>query len=105
MAMSKGDEYADYPPPGMEVRLIQRHAELNGSRVLEIGCGRGRLTRQLAPLASSVVAIEPDAARIAVARRLLAAEGVNNVTFRVASAERLRPGGEPFEVAVFSWSL
>jgi 16S rRNA A1518/A1519 N6-dimethyltransferase RsmA/KsgA/DIM1 with predicted DNA glycosylase/AP lyase activity len=89
----------------MEVRLIQRHADLTDRRILEIGCGDGRLTRQFAPLASTVVAIEPDAARIAVARRLLAAEGNSNVTFRVASAERLRPGGEPFEVAVFSWSL
>jgi 2-polyprenyl-3-methyl-5-hydroxy-6-metoxy-1,4-benzoquinol methylase len=104
-SMTTVKEHADYPPPGMEVRLIERHAHLTDRRILEIGCGDGRLTRQLAPLASSVVAIEPDADRIAVARRLLAAEGISNVTFRVASAERLRRGGEPFEVAVFSWSL
>jgi len=99
------DEYADYPPPGMEVRLIQRHADLSGRRILEIGCGRGRLTRELAHLASSVVAIDPDPARIADARRLKASEGMSNVSFRVATAERLRPSGEPFEVALFSWSL
>jgi ubiquinone/menaquinone biosynthesis C-methylase UbiE len=89
----------------MELRLLQRFVDLNGRRILEIGCGDGRLTRQLAPLASRVVAIEPDSAKIALARRLAAAEGIGNVSFRVASAERLRLGGDPFEVALFSWSL
>ena len=103
--MAKVDEYADYPPPGMEIRLIERHADLRGRRILEIGCGRGRLTREFAHLASSVVAIDPDPTRIAEARRLKASIGMSNVSFRVASAERLRPSGEPFEVALFSWSL
>ena len=89
----------------MEFGLIERYVELKGRRILEIGCGDGRLTRPLASLASSVVAIEPDPARIALARRLAASEGINNVTFRVNSAERLRLGGDPFEVALFSWSL
>jgi ubiquinone/menaquinone biosynthesis C-methylase UbiE len=89
----------------MEVRLIERYVDLKGRRILEIGCGDGRLTRQIAPLASSVVAIEPDSAEIALARRLAASEGVSNVSFRVGSAERLRRGGDPFEVALFSWSL
>jgi ubiquinone/menaquinone biosynthesis C-methylase UbiE len=99
------DEYADYPRPGMEVRLFERYVDLKGRRILEIGCGGGRLTRQFAHLASSVVAIEPDPARIATARRLAASEGIRNVSFRVGSAESLRLRGEPFEVALFSWSL
>jgi ubiquinone/menaquinone biosynthesis C-methylase UbiE len=99
------EHLSDYPPAGMELRLIQRHVGLKARRILEIGCGDGRLTRQFAPLASSVVAIEPDAAKIAVARRLAASEGISNVSFRVAAAERLRLGGDPFEVALFSWSL
>jgi ubiquinone/menaquinone biosynthesis C-methylase UbiE len=103
--MTRIDEYADYPPPGMEVRLFERHVDLSGRRILEIGCGDGRLTREFAHLASSVVAIEPDPARIADARRMAASEGITNVSFRVASAERLRLSGEPFEVALFSWSL
>jgi ubiquinone/menaquinone biosynthesis C-methylase UbiE len=89
----------------MEVRIIERYVGLNDRRILEIGCGDGRLTRQIAPLASSVVAIEPDAAKIATARRLVASQGITNVSFRVGSAQHLRLGGEPFEVALFSWSL
>lgn len=96
---------SDYPPPGMEIRLIQRFVVLRGRRVLEIGCGDGRLTRMYAPLASRVVAIEPDSARIAAARRAAATEGVNNVSFRVGQAERVRLGGDQFDIALFSWSL
>ena len=96
---------SDYPPAGVEVRLIERLVKLNDRRILEIGCGDGRLTRQYAPLASSVVAIEPDPARIREARRAAATEGLTNVSFRVGTAERLRLGGGPFDIALFSWSL
>jgi ubiquinone/menaquinone biosynthesis C-methylase UbiE len=96
---------SDYPPPGMEVGLIQRFVDLRGRRILEIGCGDGRLTRQYAPFAASVVAVEPDPAKIAAARRAAAAEGVDNVSFRVGVAERARFGADPFDVALFSWSL
>ena len=99
------DTVSDYPPPGMEVRLIERYVGLNGRRILEIGAGDGRLTRQLAPLASSVVAIEPDPAEVALAKQRIASDGISNVTFRVGSAERLRKGDRPFDVALFSWSL
>ena len=92
---------SDYPPAGVEVRLIERLVKLNGQRILEIGCGDGRLTRQYAPLASTVVAIEPDPARIREARRA----GRTNVSFRVGTAEGLRLGGGPFDIALFSWSL
>ena len=89
----------------MEVRLIGRFVGLEGRRILEIGCGDGRLTRELAPLASQVVAIEPDAAKVTLARGLAASEGISNVSFRVGSAQQLRLRAEPFEVVLFSWSL
>lgn len=88
----------------MEVRLIERYVPLQARRILEIGCGDGRLTRELAQLADSVVAIEPDAALIADGRRLLSSEGIANVSFRIGSAEKLQLR-DRFEVAIFSWSL
>jgi ubiquinone/menaquinone biosynthesis C-methylase UbiE len=89
----------------MEVGLIQRFVDLRGKRVLEIGCGDGRLTRQYAALAESVVAIEPEAELIRDARRLAAEAKIANVSFRVGSAERVRFGGGAFDIALFSWSL
>jgi ubiquinone/menaquinone biosynthesis C-methylase UbiE len=98
------EELSDYPPPGVEVRLIERFVQLKGKRILEIGCGDGRLTLQFAPLATDVIAIDPSGPDIEAARRAAAAAGITNVSFREASAEKLPVGG-PFDVAVFSWSL
>jgi ubiquinone/menaquinone biosynthesis C-methylase UbiE len=94
-----------YPPDGLEVRLIERFTSLNRKHVLEIGCGDGRLTLQYAPLAASVLAIDPDAASIAQARWQQAQLGVRNVDFGVGSIERLPDRGAPFDLALFSWSL
>ena len=104
--MKRGVEpLSDYPPPGIELRAIERFVPLAGRHILELGCGDGRLTRAIAPSALTVVAVEPDSAKIALARRTAASEGITNVSFRVGSAERLRAGSAPFEVALFSWSL
>jgi len=89
----------------MELRLIRRLVEPKGRRVLEIGCGDGRLTREYARLTKNVLAIEPDPASISEARRAFAAEGITNVSFRVGSAQRVRFGGGAFDIALFSWSL
>jgi ubiquinone/menaquinone biosynthesis C-methylase UbiE len=96
---------SDYPPPGMELRLIQRFADPEGRRVLEVGCGDGRLTREYARLAANVVAIDPDPASIAAARKAFAADGITNVRFGVGSAQRVRFSGGAFDIALFSWSL
>jgi 2-polyprenyl-3-methyl-5-hydroxy-6-metoxy-1,4-benzoquinol methylase len=94
-----------YPPDGLEVRLIERYTSLRHKHVLEIGCGDGRLTLQYAPVAASVLAIDPDGASIDEARWQQAQLGVRNVDFRVGSIERLPDRGAPFDVALFSWSL
>lgn len=94
-----------YPPDGMETRLIERFTTLRGRRILEVGCGDGRLTLQYAPAAGQVLAIDPDRASIEEALYQQATLGVRNVAFRVGSIERLPAGGAPFDVALFSWSL
>lgn len=89
----------------MEVRQIERYARLRGRRVLEIGCGDGRLTVQLARRASDVVAIDPDQPSIELARQEVDAERLRNVRFEVGFGEDVRPRGALFDVGIFSWSL
>ena len=94
-----------YPPDGFELGLIERYVSLRRKRVLEIGCGDGRLTFQYAPRASSVLAIDPDSESIGAAIARQRELGLANVRFSQASVERLPARGARFDVAIFSWSL
>lgn len=98
-------EPSAYPGDGFEPRLIERFVSLRNKRVLEIGCGDGRLTFQYAPRASSVLAIDPDRPSIDEALFQQRAGGASNIDFRLGSIERLANPGAPFDVALFSWSL
>ena len=98
-------EISAYPPDGFELRLIERFVSLRRKRVLEIGCGDGRLTFQYAPQAASVLAIEPDRASFEDAVSRQQDLGLDHLRFRHASIEELPARGAPFDVALFSWSL
>jgi len=92
-------------PEGVELRAIAEIAPLEAIRVLELGCGDGRLTLPLASSAASIVAVDPDAERVGSARASLPAELEEKVRFVVAGAAEVDvPRGE-FDLALFSWSL
>ncbi len=57
-------------------------------RVLDVGCGTGRLTLWLAPRAAHVVGLDRDTAALAEARQLAAAAGLSNVEFHEADVEQ-----------------
>ena len=78
---------------------------LRWSRVLEMGCGEGRLTRGIADEAASVLAFDPDAASIAEAKASFPSELADRVAFQVASAEEIEIERGSFDLVVFSWSL
>jgi ubiquinone/menaquinone biosynthesis C-methylase UbiE len=80
-------------------------APVDGLRVLELGCGDGRLTFRYADKAASVLAVDPDAAVIEQARAALPRELAGKVTFAVSGAEEVDAPPADFELALFSWSL
>jgi ubiquinone/menaquinone biosynthesis C-methylase UbiE len=59
-----------YPEQMLSV-MLEAAGAAPGSRLLEIGCGTGQLTRQLVGHGVSITAIDPAASMIAVARRRL----------------------------------
>jgi ubiquinone/menaquinone biosynthesis C-methylase UbiE len=92
-------------PEGTHLRVLRRLTDFRGARVLEIGAGEGRLTTGFAADAASVLAIDPDADSIAEARRTLAADYREKVSFRVASVAQLDVPKASFDLVLFSWSL
>jgi len=92
-------------PEGVELAALDRLLPLTGKRLLEIGCGDGRLTGALAKRAASLVAMDPDRRGVAQARRSLPARLRGRVRFDVGRAESLPYPDGAFDAAIFSWSL
>jgi ubiquinone/menaquinone biosynthesis C-methylase UbiE len=92
-------------PEGAESRALAEVVDFTGQRVLEVGCGDGRMTRLYAPRAARVLGIDEDAEAIAEARRSTPRELKSHVRFRVARAERLRVRPGSFDIAFLAWSL
>jgi len=92
-------------PERNEVRALRQVADWRGRRVLEVGCGDGRLTRRLAGLGAHVEAMDPDPALIRVARRRLPSSFAPRVRYRVGGAGRLQYPKEAFDRVVLSWVL
>jgi 2-polyprenyl-3-methyl-5-hydroxy-6-metoxy-1,4-benzoquinol methylase len=92
-------------PERVELGTLAALAPVDGLRVLELGCGQGRVTAQIAEVAASVLAVDPDKERVAVARAAIPASLRKKVTFEVASAAEVDAPKHPFDLAIFSWSL
>jgi 2-polyprenyl-3-methyl-5-hydroxy-6-metoxy-1,4-benzoquinol methylase len=92
-------------PEGAHLAALRRLADFRGQRVLEVGCGDGRLTLGVAADGASVLAFDPDAEAVERARRLLPANLRERIAYRVASAEELEIEPGSFDLALFSWSL
>jgi len=92
-------------PEGAHLAALRRAADFEGRRVLEMGCGEGRLTQGIAVEAASVVAFDPDAASVTQAQGSLPSDLADRVTFKVALAEELEIERGAFDLVVFSWSL
>jgi ubiquinone/menaquinone biosynthesis C-methylase UbiE len=92
-------------PEGEEIAALRRLAPMDGLRVLELGCGDGRLTFRYAHTARSVLAVDPDEDSVAKARAAQQAERAENVAFAVAGAAEVDAPRRSFDLALFAWSL
>ena len=91
--------------PGRELAALAVVGGLDGARVLEVGCGDGRLTFAYASRARSVLAIDPDKGRIAAARRRLSRELEGSVRFEIADVVDLQQPPAAFDAVFLSHSL
>jgi ubiquinone/menaquinone biosynthesis C-methylase UbiE len=92
-------------PEGEHIAAMRRLADFYNQRVLELGCGDGRLTVGIAAEAASVLAFDPDAEAVERARRFLPVTVADRVSYRVASGKEIEIEPHSFDLVVFSWSL
>jgi ubiquinone/menaquinone biosynthesis C-methylase UbiE len=102
MVHAKGETYMILDPTNQFIINITAHRDLGGRDILEIGCGSGRITRDLAPLAQKVVAIDPDERALQMARAAIA---VGNVEFVCCGGESLPFAENSFDLIIYSLSL
>ena len=92
-------------PEGVHIAALRRLGDFRDRRVLELGCGDGRLTLGLARDAAHVLAFDPDGEAVERARGTLPQELADHVAYRVASGREIEIPAHSFDLAVFSWSL
>lgn len=94
-------------PEKNERRALLDLVDFAGRRVLEIGCGDGRLTWRYAERAAHVTAIDPSAEAIGRAREDMPEELREHVEFHAAAFDDFAAGSTPsrFELIMLSWSL
>ena len=92
-------------PEGAHLAALHRLADFREQRVIELGCGDGRLTVPVARDAAYVFAFDSDAEAVERGQRTLPAELAARVAYRVASGEAIEVEPGSFDLALFSWSL
>lgn len=90
-------------PTNQFIKAILENSDIKDKKILEIGCGSGRITKDLAKYATSVTAIDPDINSLKKAKNNIKN---NCVTFIEGSGEDLSfLKSEKFDIVVYALSL
>lgn len=84
------------------IKNILNFVNLNGKTILEIGCGSGRITRDLAKYAKLVIAIDKNKASLSKAKETIKS---TNVIFMNINGENLSDLPYNFDLVIYSLSL
>jgi len=92
-------------PEEREIEALRRLVTFDGMNVLDVGCGEGRTARRIARTAASVIGVDPDEERIAVARAAAPEEGSCELTFLDEDVVALELPAAEFDAVIFTRSL
>lgn len=90
-----------------EIKFLRKFVDLNASRkrVLEVGCGEGRLTWQYVNETKTTLAIDSDRDALRVARVDCPSGLEDKVHLACADSIQLPFAKEKFDIAILAWSL
>ena len=94
-----------YDSSPVERNRLLRRGDFTGRRLLEIGCGDGRLTGEIAGEAGYLCGVDPDLAALHAAQKTRPHSLTAPVDFCAAPAESLPLAGRRFDFVLFSWSF
>ena len=92
-------------PERSERKYIHDVADFNNKRVLEIGCGEGRLTWKYASASSLTVGLDADQDAVRVATTDRPSDITAKTFFLNAESENIPFRKETFDIALLAWSL
>lgn len=92
-------------PEGIEAKTLRKLLDLQDKRVLEIGCGEGRLTWKYAAASSLTIGFDPDHSALRIARADCPTDLRKHVHFANAGASHIPFSKETFDIAILAWSL
>jgi uncharacterized protein len=88
---------------GNLISTLAQLAPLRGSRVLEVGVGTGRITRQLVAAGATVTGFDRARPMLEIARRRLAEQAPSGWSLACADARDLPVEAASFDVAIAGW--
>jgi ubiquinone/menaquinone biosynthesis C-methylase UbiE len=92
-------------PEGFEKKILHKFTDFANKRILEVGCGEGRLTRKYAGASALTVGFDPDHEALRIAQADSPSDLRDRVHFAQASANHIPFSKETFDIAILAWSL
>lgn len=92
-------------PRELEMEALSKLVDFRGMDVLDVGCGDGRTALRIARTAASILGVDPDEERIALARRAEPEDGSCGIDFRIEDAVTVEFPPATFDAVLFTRSL
>ncbi len=92
----------DFGPRKSDAQIFAEYLKLEGARVLDVGCGAGRMTRLLTKMGGQVTGLDPGQAQLERARMV---EPAGEETYRAGVAQEMPFADASFDLVFFFNSL